>query len=240
MKRILVIDPSQEVQTAIKQAMEARYELTFASSLAEVQTPDLYDLVLMESQLQGEDGYAICAKLKEKEDTGSIPVIFVSNQSLVADKIQAFNAGAEDYIVKPFDPLELVARIELRLKKRETTAELEPTIQNGDLNLSVPFQKATLQEGDTERDLRLTPTEFRLLYFFIKNQGQVLSRNQLLSTIWSDEVHVLSRTIDKHISTLKKKLGPRANYIQSVHSKGYRYSIVADSPLPEEPVQELT
>ena len=151
------------------------------------------------------------------------------------EKLQAFQSGADDYVVKPFEPAELLARAEVRLRKFRGNLEQESVIQKGDLTLSVPYQKAILKEAEQDKDLRLTPTEFRLLYFFIKNEGEVLSRSQLLATIWSDEVHVLTRTIDKHISTLKKKLASRASYIQSIHSRGYRFS-TSKAPTREQAV----
>jgi two-component system phosphate regulon response regulator PhoB len=229
MKRILVIDPSSKVQTEIRSTLSGGYEMSFAANLTEARlllARDLFDLILTESQLSDGNASSFCAQLKANDLTSDVPVIFLSEQNILEEKVQAFQQGADDFVLKPFEPLELRARIEVRVKRAKSQIDREALIQKGDLVLSVPYQKAVLREGGEEKDLRLTPTEFRLLYFFIKNEGEVLSRNQLLTTIWSDDVHVLTRTIDKHISTLKKKLGLKAKYIQSIHSRGYRFAAV--------------
>jgi DNA-binding response OmpR family regulator len=168
------------------------------------------------------EGFHWCSEYR-KQGAVQIPVIFLTHRGSLSDKARAFNGGADDYMTKPFDPVELELRVKARLRSAFGTHQ-EQSIQCGDLILNVPYQKAVLNESGSEKDLRLTPTEFRLLYFFIKNENTILTRDQLLSTIWSDDVHVLTRTIDKHISTLKKKLGNRSNAIQSVHSRGYRFA----------------
>lgn len=234
MKRILLIDSSLEVQTELRRAFAARFDVSLASSCAEARGllgRDLFDLIILETHLPDGDGFLFCSELRSREMTLDIPVIFLSERSKVSDKIQGFSVGADDYLVKPFDSLELLARVEVRLKRIRLGHEQEQLVQKGDLVLSIAFQKAILKELGSEKDLRLTPTEFRLLYFFIRNEGQVLSRAQLLNTIWSDDVHVLTRTIDKHISTLKKKLDSRAHYIQSIHSRGYSFAVGPSAPI---------
>jgi two-component system phosphate regulon response regulator PhoB len=236
MKRILLVDGSIHIQNETKEALGAGFELSLASTLAEARGflgRDLFDLIVLEAELADGTGCDFCGELRKKEITADIPVIFLTEKSNVPDKVRAFSLGADDYIVKPVESLELIARIEARLRKANVSRDQEPSLLKGDLTLIVPFQKAVLREGGAEKDLKLTPTEFRLLYFFIKNEGVVLSRSQLLSIIWSEDVHVLTRTIDKHISTLKKKLASRAGYIQSVHSRGYRFSPVVPSTVRE-------
>ncbi len=241
MKRILLIDSDLNVQNEMRKIAASHFDLVVASTYAEaggLLGAFLFNLIIMETQLSDGDGFLFCSQLRGRDMTSDLPIIFLSENLQVSYKIQGFEAGADDYVVKPFDSLELFARMEVRLKKSRPIHEQEPLIQRGDLVLSVPFQKAALKNGGVEKDLRLTPTEFRLLYFFIKNEGEVLSRSQLLNAVWSDDVHVLTRTIDKHISTLKKKLGARANYIQSIHSRGYLFSI--KQSLPKEPFLSST
>jgi DNA-binding response OmpR family regulator len=238
MKRVLLIDDSVENQNEVKESLNKYFDLASVSSLAEARKElanGSYDLILSEVALPDGEGFGWCAELKSQEATCDVPVIFLTGKASTADKVRGFSVGAADYLIKPFDPLELEVRIRARLKSASLTLDREQVLQKGDLTLSVPYQKALLREGNLEVDLRLTPTEFRLLYFFIKNEGVVLSRHQLLSTIWSDDVHVLTRTIDKHISTLKKKLASRSNYIQSVHSRGYCFTLVRPSMSPTLP-----
>jgi DNA-binding response OmpR family regulator len=227
MKKILLVDGCTDSRNQVSQALGEHYELELAASLAEARDQVArypYDLVLLEADFTGEDAWGWCAELKREVKTREMPVIFLTRRSEVADKVNAFEHGADDYLVKPYESLELCSRVKVRLRGARVTDQ-ERLIQRGILTLSVPYQKAVIQQGDSEKDLRLTPTEFRLLYFFIKHEGTVLSRDQLLTTIWSEDVHVLSRTIDKHISTLKKKLGDGSEYIHSVHSRGYKFSV---------------
>jgi DNA-binding response OmpR family regulator len=227
MKRVLLIDDSLDCQTQIKKVIGDQFQLVVASTLIEANRllqQSIFDMILSETHMPDGDGFQFCSDLKGKEAEQTTPVIFLSERGSITEKIKGFSVGADDYLVKPFEPLELEMRMKVRMRKNSDKNVQEQLLQKSDLILSVPYQKAILKELNQERDLRLTPTEFRLLYFFIKNEGQILTRNQLLSTVWSDDVHVLTRTIDKHISTLKKKLGSRSSYIQSVHSRGYRFS----------------
>lgn len=235
MKRILLVDSSCEVQEEVMSALGARFETVCTQTLDEARkclAHESFDLLILEVSFPEGSGFDLCEEIRGEgcgKSPGDIPVIFLSSSTLVSDKVKAFSSGADDYLVRPFEPLELNARVEARLRKKGDPVAEESSIQKGDLMLSIPFQRALLLEGSRERDLKLTPTEFRLLYFFIKNEGTVLSRSQLLSIIWSDDVHVLTRTIDKHISTLKKKLASRSSYIQSVHSKGYRFGLMSSA-----------
>lgn len=247
MNRILVIDEHKENQEKTKEALGDRLEIIMCSHLSQARqllSSQKVDLVLLDTDYSEGDGFEFCSELRSRDELEDLPILFLTHRNLMSDKVRGFSVGADDYMIQPCEPLELCARVDARLRKAHKLREKEQLIQRGDLTLSIPFQKAVLLDAGVEKDLRLTPTEFRLLYFFIKNEGVVLSRDQLLSTIWSDDVHVLTRTIDKHISTLKKKLGQRATLIQSVHSRGYRFtpstSTSADEVIHESIGSDLT
>lgn len=247
MKRVLLVDASVDVRDQLTKAVGSDYELLFGSSVNEAKTlleQEAVDLIVMESCLPDGSGFSLCSEIKTNEVLGVIPIIFLTEKAQLADRIAGFRAGADDYVIKPFDSVEMNLRIGAKLRKSGFSPKSDSVVQRGDLTLAVPFQKATLREsaasdqagGGGEKDLKLTPTEFRLLYFFIRNEGTILSRDQLLTTVWNGDAQVLARTIDKHISTLKKKLGARAAYIQSIHSKGYRFSISNLEPAQEDSV----
>lgn len=230
MKRILLVDSSEEVHSKLKTTLDGRFDLSSSNNITQARKAlgsDLFDLIVLETALSDGSGFSFCMELRGNLISQDLPIILVSENASIEEKLKGFSAGADDFLPKPFDYLELHARIEARLRNPRPNQEQDSSIQKGDLVLSIPFQKAALREETGEKDLALTPTEFRLLYYFVRNEGTVLSRTQLLSTIWSENVHVLDRTIDKHISTLKKKLDSRSFYIQSIHSKGYRFSIRA-------------
>jgi len=236
MKRVLLVDPSVEVQNQLTKEKDAELELHFAASASEARQflgRSVVDLIVMELDLPDGSGFSLCQEIKGNEILSAIPIVFLTARVQLTDRIEGFKAGADDYVIKPFDSLELILRIDARLRKSQLGTHPESSIQLGNLTLSVPYQKAAVKEAGIERDLKLTPTEFRLLYFFIKNEGAILTREQLLSTVWNGDVQVLTRTIDKHISTLKKKLGSQANSIQSIHSRGYRFSLFS-SPAKEQ------
>jgi len=234
MHKILLIDDATDVQKITTLALGKDYDVTVAPTLDTAQqeiTKQSFDLILLDVTLPDGDGYHLCASLQSEEQTREIPVIFLTGKSRVSDKVMAFSLGADDYIVKPFEPLELRARIDARLKKLKSRKETETSVRKGDLRVNVPYQKAYLTDETGERELELTPIEFKILYYLAKCEGVVYSRDQILTAIWGGNVHVLDRTIDTHISALRKKLGNHAHYIESVLRTGYRFSSMTKNPI---------
>lgn len=231
---ILLIDDSPEVYPLVKNALGVNYKVTLAGTIAQgrevlsqalTQTP--FDLILLDVSLPDGDGFGFCGELRGSETFKEIPVIFLTGKAQVSDKVTGFNLGADDYIVKPFDSLELKARIDGKLQRRSQVGAND-FMQKGALKLQLSTARAAYFREGQEIDLKLTPTEFKLLYCFMRNEGKILTRDQLLNVVRADKVHVLDRTIDKHISSLRKKLAPYVKYIESVHGIGYRFSIVGE------------
>jgi len=127
--------------------------------------------------------------------------------------------------VKPFDPLEVFARVHAKLTRRRQIKDQQSVLLRGSLEFEIPFQRVYFLDGEVKKDLRLTPSEFKLLYFLATHENESFSREKLLSLVWPKGVHVVSENIYAHVSALRKKLGPGANYIQSIPKVGYRFSI---------------
>ena len=149
-----------------------------------------------------------------------MPFVFLTGNNDVGSKISAFSLGADDYIVKPFHLLELRARIENKLKKRNSGKETFLTI--GPFVFDVQYQKIKTQGGKME--FSLTAREFKILLLMGKNPERTFTREEILKKIWGENVYVTNRTIDAHICYLRKKLTPYSSCIESIPSEGYRFN----------------
>jgi DNA-binding response OmpR family regulator len=176
-----------------------------------------WDLLLVDIGLDDGNGFELVTDKGAAEPT---PFIFVTGRTDVDDKVKAFEIGAQDYVTKPFDSRELKARVNARIK---TVCHRTEHFQNKTFRIEIPLQRAYLMEGDTETALNLTPIEFKLLYYFCAHENRVVKREEILEVVWGKNVNVLQRTIDKHISSLRQKLGSVARQIETIPQVGYRY-----------------
>jgi DNA-binding response OmpR family regulator len=230
MHSILVVEDAPDFQLMIKHALTPpAFQLNCVETVAqavECLKRETFDLVLLDIGLPDGEGYQVCTQMQSEERTKNIPVFFLTGKTEVQDKLMAFSLGADDYILKPFDPRELKARIDAKLSKKKTQATAEEFFRKGVLKISLGFQKAFQVEVDgKEVDLRLTPAEFKLLVYLIKNEGKLCSRAKLLSDLWGNDVHVLDHNVYTHVCALRRKLGKNSNYVRSVPRQGYRFSI---------------
>ncbi|MEQ1877078.1 MAG: response regulator transcription factor [Bdellovibrionia bacterium] len=232
MYRILLVEDSIEAQKLVTTCLGQAFDLVCASSCSEATSlirNGQYDLILLDVMLPDGDGYQLCSLIQNNEGTRDIPIIFLTAKDSLPNKVMGFSLGADDYVVKPFDPLELRARVEAKLRRISRKKEASEIIQKGDIQVNIPFQRAYLLENGQKRDLGLTPIEFRLLLYFVQRLDQVLTREQLLLAVWGDDIHVSDRSIDTHVSKLRKKLSPKSDYIQSIYGTGYVFSISTQS-----------
>ena len=181
----------------------------------------LPDLILLDWMLPGMSGVEFAKRLRSEERTRSIPLIMLTARGEEQDKVAGLEAGADDYVTKPFSPRELVARIKAVLRRRapETT---EDAVEIGGLRLD-PATHRLAAEG---QPVNLGPTEFRLLHFLMTHPERVHSRAQLLDQVWGDHVFVEERTVDVHIRRLRSALEPSNHdgLVQTVRGSGYRFS----------------
>jgi len=181
----------------------------------------LPDLILLDWMLPGASGVEIARKLRGDERTRQIPIIMLTARSEEQDKVQGLEAGADDYITKPFSPREMLARIKAVLRRRAPQMT-DDAVEGKGLRLD-PATHRVQGNGDT---IDLGPTEFRLLHFFMTHAERVHSRTQLLDQVWGDHIFVEERTVDVHIRRLRSALEATGHdaLIQTVRGTGYRFS----------------
>jgi len=177
------------------------------------------DMVVLDIMLPGMDGFEICREMKKDPRTSHVPVIMLTARGEEVDRIVGLELGADDYVVKPFSPRELLLRIQAVLRRKEPTGDV-PGVWTRD-GLSVDFEAhAVFVDGE---QVPLTATEFRLLGELIRNKGKVQTRDRLLETVWGWRFEGYARTVDTHIRRLRQKIGDHAGLIETVRGVGYRF-----------------
>ncbi len=172
-------------------------------------------LVLLDVMLPGESGLDILKTLRAKADTADLPVILVTAKTSELDTVRGLDLGADDYITKPFGVMELVSRVKARTRHHRQIAS---NLQYDDIVLVPESRSVTVDNESVE----LTFKEYELLKMLLENSGRVLSRDQIMEHIWGYDYSGSSRTLDMHIKTLRQKLGPSGQHIQTIRNVGYR------------------
>ena len=223
-KKILVIEDEQAIREMIGFALRREgHECLDASSTREAEVwleNQIPDVMLVDWMLPGMSGVDFIRHIKQDKRLQDVPVIMLTARSEEDDKITGLDAGADDYICKPFSPRELVARLKAVLR-RATPRGVEDPIEINGLLLD-PVSHRVSAHG---KALEMGPTEYRLLQFFMTHQERAYTRSQLLDQVWGGNVYVEERTVDVHIRRLRKALGEaHQNLIQTVRGTGYRFS----------------
>ncbi len=183
---------------------------------------DKPDLVVLDWMLPKLSGLEVCRTMRRTAGLTGLPVIMLTAKGEEDDRVRGLNAGADDYVVKPFSPNELIARIHAVLRRAGAVAGGAP-LKSGDLTMDL--QTHTVTRGG--RDIALGPTEFRLLHTLMAHPGTVFSRDELLERVWGRDIHVETRTVDVHIRRLRKTLnaGDHADAIRTARAAGYALAI---------------
>lgn len=190
-----------------------------ATALAEVQR-NRPDLVLLDVMLPDITGLEVCRRLRRSESTVRLPVLMLTARGEEVDRVVGFEVGADDYVVKPFSPRELVLRIEAILRRAGASAPREErqNITVGELSIDVAAHRVSIA-GDA---VSLTALEFRLLLDLASRRGRVQSRDSLLERVWGYAPGIETRTVDTHVKRLREKLGAASDYLETVRGVGYR------------------
>ncbi len=180
------------------------------------------DVVLLDWMLPGESGVALAKRWRSQERTKPVPIIMLTARTEESDKVQGLDAGADDYVTKPFSTHELLARIRAVLRRRAPEI-VNDSVQVGELHLDA----ATYRVSHQGRELKVGPTEFKLLHFLMKHPERVHTRGSLLDRVWGDHVFIEERTVDVHVKRLRESLGEAGKMIETVRGAGYRLSAQA-------------
>ena len=178
------------------------------------------DLILLDWMLPGESGLVLAKRWRAHPRTKAVPIIMLTARGDEADRVAGLDAGADDYIAKPFSTKELVARIRAVLRRR-APEQLGKPLQVGALNLD----PATYRVSFNQQPLKLGPTEFKLLYYFMGHAERVHSRGQLLDNVWGDHVYIEERTVDVHVKRLRESMGTAGAMVETVRGAGYRLTV---------------
>lgn len=180
----------------------------------------LPDLLVLDLMLPDGDGLEICQSLKRDARTGALPILILTAKGEKADIVLGLEYGGDDYLVKPFSPAELVARVKAILRRsRKSAAGAEGVIRFGDALAIDPARHMALANG---APVALTATEFSILLLLSRNPGWVFTREKILDSLWGDEKDVIDRTVDVHIRHLREKLGPAGSLIKNIRGVGYK------------------
>lgn len=222
MARILIVEDEPDIALGLQQDLKLDgYDVEVVGdgvTAIERATSEPFDLVILDVMLPGKDGFQVCRELRHSRV--QVPIILLTARSHEAEKVLGLELGADDYITKPFSPLELRARIKAAL--RRSTGDTPELVRFGDFE--VDFERFEVRRQGKPVDL--TPIEFKLLSAFVRHRRIVLSRQQLLDKVWGHDVFVTDRVVDTHIGNLRKKLeldpdGPPL--VVSVRGFGYRF-----------------
>jgi two-component system, OmpR family, phosphate regulon response regulator PhoB len=221
---ILVVEDESALAELIRYNLAAEgYRLAVAGNGEEAElliAEDSFDLVVLDWMLPGLSGLELCRRLRNRDATRAIPVLMLTARGEEGDRIRGLETGADDYVVKPFSVPEMVARVKALLR-RASPQLVADTLQRGDIVLDRASHRVTRRA----REVRLGPTEFKLLEFFMENAGRVLSRQQLLDGVWGRDIFIDGRTVDVHVGRLRKALirGTDSDPIRTVRGSGYAF-----------------
>ncbi len=232
MSTVLVVEDESAIAELISiNLRHAGFEVTIANTADQAQLEVnrvLPDLVLLDWMLPGQSGVQLAKQWRSDPRTRELPLIMLTARTEETDKITGLDAGADDYLTKPFSTKELMARIRAVLR-RKAPDSLDTAVEVQGLRLDPSTRRVTRRVGDDLRELKVGPTEFRLLHFLMTHPERVHSRAQLLDRVWGDHVFIEERTVDVHIKRLREALAPAecASLVETVRGAGYRLAAQA-------------
>lgn len=218
--KLLVVDDEARIRELIKKyATFEQYDVTEAENgmqAVELCRQQDFDLIIMDVMMPDLDGFSACREIRK---TSAVPILMLSARGEEYDKLHGFELGIDDYVVKPFSPKELMMRVGAILKRSGAKSESREVVDIGALRVDFTARRVTL-EG---KPLDLSPKEYDLLFYLVRNRGIALTREKLLSEIWGYDFFGDDRTLDTHIKLLRRQLGPYADRITTLRGVGYRF-----------------
>lgn len=183
-----------------------------------------YSLVLLDVMLPDGSGFNFCKQLRTTDEYREVPIMFLTSKDEVDDKVMGLELGADDYITKPLEPKEFVARVasKLRVQSRGAPAAVRKGVFKIDSNAQKIYMK---NEAGVDVDLNMTPIEYKLLSYFVKNEGRIFAREELKVSIWGPAVFVSDHTLDTHIYSTRKKIAPFGQNLKAIVKQGYSFTV---------------
>jgi len=227
MSRVLVVEDESAIAELIAiNLRHAGFEVQLAADADGAQAAVdrvLPDLVLLDWMLPGQSGVQLARRWRSEARTRELPIIMLTARAEEGDKIPGLDSGADDYLTKPFSTKELLARIRAVLRRKAPEA-LDSAVEVSGLRLDPATRRVSRQMGDELREVKIGPTEFRLLHFLMTHPERVHSRAQLLDRVWGDHVFIEERTVDVHVKRLREALAPVecSALVETVRGAGYR------------------
>lgn len=224
--RIMVVDDEESLCEILKFNLEREgYEVSVAYSAEEVLTMELkhLDLMILDVMMGEISGFSLASIIRKREETATLPIIFCTARDAEADKVRGLDIGADDYIAKPFSVAEVMARVRSVLRRTKRTESTESNSEH-----IISFEELVVNTLNKSckidgKEVTLTRKEFDILVLLLTNRGTILSRDQIMKRVWSDEVVVLDRTIDVNITRMRKKLGKYGSHIITRTGYGYGF-----------------
>ncbi len=223
-EKIIIIEDDRHISKLVKYNLEkSGYSCTIADDAEEaidILRKQGADLIILDIMLPGMDGFEACKAIKQDSKLKNIPIIMLTAKGEEVDRVVGLELGADDYIVKPFSPRELSLRIKAILRRGKPEEPQRDIIKRRGLVIDIPRHTVTVHNKEVE----LTPIEFKLIVTLIERAGRVQSRDRLLSDVWDMHTDVYTRTVDTHIKRLREKLGKIGKQIETVRGLGYRFN----------------
>ena len=223
--KILIVEDERDIVDLLRYNLQAAgFETDYVRNGADalhraVEKPP--DLILLDLMLPEVDGLIVCRLLKNDPRTKNIPIVMVTAKVEERDRVAGLELGADDYITKPFSPREVVLRVSAVLRRIQAGKQTESTKQIEMHGLTIDLDKHQVLTENGSIDL--TATEFKLITLFARSPGRVFTRDILMDVIWGQEYYGIDRTVDTHVSRLRRKLGEFGKHIETVHGVGYRF-----------------
>lgn len=231
-KRILLIEDNPEIQIFVASVLRD-FLVVNAASIQEAKNElakSIFSLILLDIELPDGDGISFYSMLRNDERHGNTPVMVITAKPENSKKIVAFSLGVDDFLNKPLDPLELRVRCEARIKKAEKYSQTDQNMSFKDLLLNTTQQRVWIRGEDNKlTSVNLTALEYRLLLCFIRAPERVFSRETLLQEVWGNDTYVNDRTVDTHLSHLRKKLQASCVVFETLKGEGYRLTTTSPS-----------
>lgn len=225
MYNILLVEDCLEIYQILLQSAGDISKIHWAQNLQEAREKlkgARFDLFIIDLGLPDGNGIDLCSQLQSTHPQS--PLFILTAETDLSKKVMGFSAGADHYITKPVDVLELRVRIESCLNKHKNRQTLADSFKWRELSINKFSQVVTLIEGVESTHLDLTALEFKILLYLASRVGEVIPRGEILQFVWGRNIHVNNRSVDTHVSKLRKKLGPAGTLIESIHGEGYKFS----------------